>query len=102
MTWKCPDCGVVLKSEGKHPATHDDDGEPDYNAIEEQLAFGPAMGGEISRLRSLREHSDQPEKWDAVYHAYAKVSKEGDFANTRRERNALRIQIAQQRRLEQW
>lgn len=102
MTWMCPQCGKKLKAKGTHPQTHDQPDELDYNAIEEFLAFGPAMGGEISRLRALRDH-DESQDWDSVYDAYAKVGKDaGAQAQTRRERNTLRQRIWQQRTAEKW
>lgn len=107
MTWKCPDCGKKLKKKGTHPQTHDQPAEIEYNAIEEFLSFGPQLGGEISRLRALRDH-DHTQDWDSVYHSYAKISKEGigkkdgNFANTRAERSKLRQRIWQQRTAEKW
>lgn len=101
MAWKCPDCGKNLKRKGNHMATHEESDEIEYNAIEEYLSFGPALGGEISRLRLLRQH-DGEEKWGPVYHSYAKVSKEGNFQNTRREREAVRRTTAQRRQVELW
>lgn len=98
MSWKCPECGKNLKKKGSHPETHKEAGELDYNAIEEYLSFGPAMGGEISRLRLLRQH-DQSRDWDSVYHGYAK---ESGTADTRRERNALRLQVARDRTVGKW
>lgn len=102
MTWKCPECGVKLKAKGTHPQTHDRPVEPDFNAIEEYLSFGPQLGGEVSRLRSLRKH-DETQDWDSVYHGYVKVGKEdGAQAQTQRERNVLRQRVWAARTREKW
>ncbi len=111
MSWTCPECGKELKKQGNHPATHLDDGDEDFNVIEEILSNGVPLGGEISRLRNLRAH-DTSKDWNSVYNSYAKVTKgEGTIhkriplegaANTRRERQELRSEIRDVRRREEW
>lgn len=110
--WTCPKCGKKLKRQGNHPQTHDEfDQEELYNIVEETLSLGPAMGGEVGRLRTLMKH-DQQKDWTSVYNQYVKVTK-GDgsrgkrsplegASNTRRERQLLREQIASIRKREEW
>jgi len=102
MTWKCPECNRVLKKKGKHMDTHKESSEVDFNTVEEYLLMGPQVGGEISRLRMLRQH-DTSKDWDSVYHSYAKVGKEdGAQAQTKHERQDLRARIKVGRRTEKW
>jgi len=100
MAWTCPQCGKKLKRMGNHPDTHIDKAEDvDFNAVEAQMAFGPAMGGEISRLRILKQH-DPDHDWDSVYNAYVK-SPTG-AGDSRRDRDTLRKRISPDRKLGEW
>lgn len=104
MSWKCPECGKNLKRKGNHPETHNSEpGDVDYNAIEAVLANGPALGGEVGRLRTLQAHdADSGRDWASVYDGYVKLQKNGDGTRNRRDRDELRKATAAQRQQGQW
>lgn len=96
MSWKCPECGKVLKRATSGPG-HMERYHGDQFALAEQaINTVPQLGGEIGRLRTLRNRDD---RWDEVYHSYVKVSGKAD---TRFERERLRSKISLDRSAGRW
>lgn len=80
--FKCPTCKKEMKKAswkqhdtnfhgGKLSAVAAVSDNVEWNEVEYQLANGPQLGGELSRLRSLARH-DQSQNWQEVLDIYRK------------------------------